>query len=349
LIEYTSLLKRVRAVLLEGRRQIEEAKVQTYWNTGKLIQDHLLQSKDRSEIYGTRLIKKLARDLEISDRVLYQTLQFYQAFPKIVNARSLSFSRLTWTHYRSLARVSDEKTRLELADRAQKGNWTSGLLEEKIKLEGPARKDEPAKNKNDKKNIPAANLIPKLGTLYAYRLVKHESVHTGKPELKIDLGFNNKISLPAMTKGLKEDHIVESLKDEKDHYSVKPSKLLASKLFTYRAFIERVVDGDTLLVNIDQGFGVESRHYLRLRGIDCAELVETEGKKAKAFVEKILEKVEYVILTSTRSDKYGRYLADVFVPQKSNVILNEMKDPVHKGELLFLNQRLLDEALAQKV
>ena len=42
------------------------------------------------------------------------------------------------------------------------------------------------------------------------------------------------------------------------------TKLTESDLYTYKAYIEKVVDGDTLLVEIDLGFDTSIRGYLRL-------------------------------------------------------------------------------------
>ena len=53
------------------------------------------------------------------------------------------------------------------------------------------------------------------------------------------------------------------------------------------------------------------------------------GKRAKAFVEKALKGVEYIIVRSSKSDKYDRYL-DIF----------------YGKEEMFLNQELLDNNLA---
>ena len=107
------------------------------------------------------------------------------------------------------------------------------------------------------------------------------------------------------------------------------------QVFTYYAYIERVVDGDTLLVQVDLGFGVWTRQYLRLRGIDCPEIDTAKGRQAKRFVESELSRVPYVVISSSRSDKYDRYLADVFYETK-------------KSEQ-FLNNRLLEEHLAERV
>lgn len=88
--------------------------------------------------------------------------------------------------------------------------------------------------------------------------------------------------------------------------------------YIYKALVSNVVDGDTIDVNLDLGFDITVNTRLRLYGIDTPEirtrdLVEkAEGKKATALVEeKILGKE--VVLKIYKADKYGRYLADVYI------------------------------------
>jgi len=111
-------------------------------------------------------------------------------------------------------------------------------------------------------------------------------------------------------------------------------------LYTYEAFLERVVDGDTIIVRIDLGFDVLKRERIRLRGIDAAEIETDEGKKAERFVRKKLKGIEKVVLRTHWHDMYGRYVADVMYDpgnlSKDDVLL--------KGR--FLNQELLDKGMA---
>ena len=51
-------------------------------------------------------------------------------------------------------------------------------------------------------------------------------------------------------------------------------------LFTYRAKVLRVVDGDTLWLGIRLGPGRWVKEKVRLRGIDCPEMDTPEGKAA---------------------------------------------------------------------
>jgi len=405
LSQYSVLRDRVREALLLGQQKIEQAKVETYWQTGKLLHEHILHFKERVD-YGSQVIQKLAKDLGLGDTLLYRTLRFYQAFP-ISAGRPKSYSgKLSWTHYRELMKVEDEGARFSFLERAAKSGWSGEQLADKIRLELRSHLTAAGSGKAETTE-PASKLMPKLGELYTYRLVKPLSAQsTGDSTLQIDLGFSTQRYLPVKEKGFREGQIVETVKDEEGNYTLKVSRRTEAVLWTYKAIVERVVDGDTMIVRIDLGFDIEERHYLRLRGIDCPELTEaggpipektgrrssrdststlsagtipektgrrssrdststlsagtipektgqrssrdststlSAGKKAKTFVEKQIEKIPFVILTSTRSDKYGRYLADIFIPPAGTVILNNVKD------LAFLNQRLLDEGLAGKV
>ena len=99
---------------------------------------------------------------------------------------------------------------------------------------------------------------------------------------------------------------------------------------------EQLVDGDTLRVIVDLGFGIKTRQYLRLCGLNCPEMDSAEGKKAAEFVRNKIKVADQIILTSSKSDKYDRYLADVFYVDK------EEKE-------VYLNNTLLESGLAVRV
>lgn len=137
------------------------------------------------------------------------------------------------------------------------------------------------------------------------------------------------------------------------------------KFYTYSARVLKVVDADTLTVEVDVGFSMRYETKLRLRGINAAEKGTKLGDEAKGFVEMELGFVSQnpstpdsqtetgepghwgtgalVVLRSYKSEKYGRFLADVWY-------LRGESDPeviLAKGK--FLNQVLLDNGYAQKV
>ena len=89
--------------------------------------------------------------------------------------------------------------------------------------------------------------------------------------------------------------------------------------FTFEhASLQRVVDGDTLIITVDMGFGV-FRHDLnvRLDKIDTPEcctsnaLEKQAGKLVSAYVFQLLATQPGLILISFDLDKYGRVLGDI--------------------------------------
>ncbi len=179
LTAYVHLRNAVRQTLLEGQRRIEEQKVKTYWETGRLIDRYILRHKERAD-YGAYVIRKLSEDLDISGRVLYQVLQFARAFP-IVNCGS----QLTWSHYRALSRVEDPKERARLIGKTEREQWAGHTLAAEI-----ARR-----NEDDREDIlkkPALKFIPKRGKLNTYQTVKTAQ------GLFLDLGFSTFIKRPGL-------------------------------------------------------------------------------------------------------------------------------------------------------
>lgn len=84
----------------------------------------------------------------------------------------------------------------------------------------------------------------------------------------------------------------------------------------------RVVDGDTLDLCIDLGFGVGKIERVRLFGINTPELVTPEGRDCKEKVNAMLLLKPLMAITfknerkEDRKDKYGRYLAIIYTQQK---------------------------------
>ena len=116
-----------------------------------------------------------------------------------------------------------------------------------------------------------------------------------------------------------------------------------SGLHTYAGEVERVIDGDTLLVRIDLGFDVWKSERIRLRGVDTPELGTPEGLRAREFVTGTLAGAGTVVVKTYKTDAYARYVADLF----HHPALERKEDIFTRGH--FLNQQLLDQGLAVKV
>ena len=122
-----------------------------------------------------------------------------------------------------------------------------------------------------------------------------------------------------------------------------------SPLYTYKVIVEKVVDGDTLLVLIDLGFNVWVEQRIRFRGINTAELVKDgipsgeapgRGEQAKQFVEEKLKDIEFIVIKTYKTDMYGRFVADVFY----HPTIKKKEEIAEKG--FFFNAQLLEAELA---
>ena len=322
LVTYGELLKRVRETVAAGKERafaaVERESVRTKWEIGKLILEHTLLNKSRAD-YGAEVLDRLSKELPMDSSELRRMVEFARENPKFGPGRKLS-----WAHEKMLLGINDKVKRDEISWRAETGKWSKRDLRREINRQKAAKEISVSE-------IPAEEpLVPLKGKLDTYRIITAKAgPWTGKTAL--DLGFANYHRPLAGRLPFREKEIA----------SVSPAgkltrvKEAAEKdLFTYRAYLLQVTDGDTLWVLIDLGFGFITRQHLRLRGIDAPEIMTREGQQAKRFVERELKKASSVVITSTKSDKYDRYLADVFYTVG--------------GKELFLNNRLLEAGLASR-
>ena len=103
--------------------------------------------------------------------------------------------------------------------------------------------------------------------------------------------------------------------------------------FEYHAKVNKIIDGDTVNVDLDLGFNVVlSNQSVRLLGIDTPES-RTSDKTEKVFgtlsknkVKEFIDKCEgQIILQTVLSDseeKFGRLLGKIINP-KDNIVLND--------------------------
>ncbi len=93
------------------------------------------------------------------------------------------------------------------------------------------------------------------------------------------------------------------------------------QLYTYKATIPRVVDGDTVEASVDLGFGITSKMKLRLLGVNTPEIVgdqREKGLEAKHWLEVVVKDRDVVVQTvKDKKDKYGRYLAVIWLDGES--------------------------------
>jgi endonuclease YncB( thermonuclease family) len=87
--------------------------------------------------------------------------------------------------------------------------------------------------------------------------------------------------------------------------------------YTYPCTVDRVIDGDTIVVLADVGFRVFMKQPIRVYGINAPETSTPEGKIAHAAVAlRLLPGTPLIVRTHSPNanagyEKYGRWLADV--------------------------------------
>ena len=106
---YSELLTAIRGVRAESQARVEKAveqeKVREAWETGKLIDEHVLHHQERAD-YGAKVLERLSNDLGVSHTELKYMLQFARAYPI-----SRPADQLSWSHYEALLAVNDAKER----------------------------------------------------------------------------------------------------------------------------------------------------------------------------------------------------------------------------------------------
>lgn len=99
--------------------------------------------------------------------------------------------------------------------------------------------------------------------------------------------------------------------------------------------VVKVVDGDTLEVIFDVGFSMFRKERIRLDGIDTPESITSDqhekkfGLEAKEFLKDWISKQKKLRAKTTKDDKYGRILAQVYGDVNPNVSVNE--ELINKG------------------
>lgn len=204
---------------------------------------------------------------------------------------------LSWSHYRELLSVNEVEARKRITTRAVKNNWSRDQLRSEIKNTKSGRQ-------TPKKPETLKTVKPGTLDVFRTRLVNGKTF--------IDLGFSTYLLKSTIKRKL---------------------KIVKDRKFTYRAEVEAVVDGDTIWCLVDLGLGVNTRQKLRLAHIDAPEVISKDGIAAKKFLSKKLPKGSSILIATTKSDKFDRYLVDVWM----------------SGEQIYVNKLLVDEGYAMPV
>jgi micrococcal nuclease len=337
---YNDLIARIKMSfskgLLAAQKMLEYQRLKTYWQVGGDIRQ-IVSASDGQLRLGQALYSSINKDineelgLDLSVDTIGRIVQFNKNYPKFPKNTTLTFS-----HYKALLRIKDLTARAKLEAKAINKNMNIFEIKDEIMLI----------NSQDKPNQKSVKqLVCKRGEPYVYCVRQDEDINANKC-FRIDCGF--KINIPLSSGIINQDKLSLTKKNrtvrtiKKDNkYDVVLFKDGYSKLYTYSAKVLNVVDGDTIDVRIDVGFGIWLDDRLRFKYIDAPELSTPAGRQAKEFLVKYFSKCPKIIIRTKKSEMYGRWLADIFA-------LPNCADPykiARQGE--YLNQLLLDKGLAQ--
>ena len=309
--DYIQLRTGVVTALAQGsnqaRKTVESIRLHTYWTVGTLLSEYL-NGIDRG--YGDQTLKRLADDVDIDLRLLYEIVEFRRRIEKVAPG-----PLLTWSHYRRLIRIADSSVRTRYLEAVIANEWSVRQLEAQI-ADGALTALPPGPDSGSPSDSEAIRIIAKRGELWVYRLVDKPGVGRA-----LDLGFRvfERIS-GHDDPGFDVGSLVQTHKDDEGRYHI-VSYDNRRRVFSYRATVASIIDADTLWITIDCGFGTVCDQKVRLRGIDSPELKTPAGVRARDFVVRALSQVDQIIVSTTKLDLYDRYLSDIlYLPGESDPI-----------------------------
>ena len=111
-------------------------------------------------------------------------------------------------------------------------------------------------------------------------------------------------------------------------------------MYTYKAKVLSVYDGDTITCLLDLGFNIHVKEKFRLYGIDTPEIrtkdlnEKKEGYRSKARLEELIKNKE-IYIRVLKKGKFSRWISKIYLTE--NDILGDNS----------VNQLLIKEGLAK--
>lgn len=130
----------IKQILAQARQKaytaVNAAMVEAYWQIGKRIVEEEQNGKERAD-YGKEIIQTISDEMTIefgkgfTGRNIRNFRQFYLTFPNPEIWKTLS-SKLSWSHFQRVLKVSDEKARMYYLREAAENTWSVRTLDRNI-------------------------------------------------------------------------------------------------------------------------------------------------------------------------------------------------------------------------
>jgi hypothetical protein len=114
--------------------------------------------------------------------------------------------------------------------------------------------------------------------------------------------------------------------------------------YVFWAEVVKVVDADTLLLDIDSGFKNWRRgERIRLAKLNAPEITTKKGREASDYVRDRLMKARGVVVKTEKADDFGRYVGHVFYSYQ-----DDQPGQVYANGT-YLNDELLKKKMAERM
>lgn len=324
------LVKDIKEILQESTQDTKEGlnKLATLssWEIGHRIVEEEQQGKKRAG-YGQHLLESLSEELtqQYGRGYSANSLQRMRKFSILYRKKEIEH-QLNWSMYRVLIGVGDSKKRKQLQHDAIRLKLSRDQLHERAKKIKTGIPD------NDEERY--ALLKRPAGELWIY---KTRAVKVGtRTEYNLDLGF--KVWLSKDQAGLirpVDKQLMQSHKTGKG-FKLETYRGQKTNCYLYKANLDHVIDGDTLVANIDAGFGIQIQQIIRMRHVNAPELRQQSGQAARDYLKRKIKGSKCLLIKTRSRDKFDRYVSDIFLWDGRTSTEKTLKE----GD--YLNQIMLD-------
>jgi len=133
--QYEKLRDELQDIIAENRAKLEavarETAVRTHWEIGRCLYSSL--GDDETGPYS-KIIERLALDLNLHHSVLYRSSKFYRTYPDALPSGG-DFAALSWSSHVLLLPITTEEERLFYINRAAGEKWSVKQLRHAIKAD----------------------------------------------------------------------------------------------------------------------------------------------------------------------------------------------------------------------
>ncbi len=226
---FSKLVRTIRQEIAAGERDVGQRLAQMYWRIGKVISKDILVNQTRAN-YGDHLFKNLAAQLGKSKEVLHKAVKFYEAFPIVSTS-----TQLGWSHYEALSTIKDGAERKRYYRQAIEKGWSVRELRRNLNRDVKAKENQP---------LVTPQLTIKRGQLHTCRI--KEVAREDGTFLGVDCGFHIYRRVPFIGLRSPKAKDIVTAAGTAGEYRFKLSSVKKTQLFTYKAVVENVVDGDSV-------------------------------------------------------------------------------------------------------